>query len=120
MGQYGTGCKEIIQCRLTPMVKGTELIIDGQAGPVGRVSPQIQKIFLVPFLSLLRLINRKIEEGFPDPVSIGPEPMGPKPSCCQNDPFSPDPFFAGPGPRSAKWRRRSLFPTKGFSLEKPV
>ncbi len=95
MRQDGSGRKKLFKCRLTCGVKGSELAIDTQAGPVGRVPPQIQKPLAVPLFPPLRLINRKIEKGLPNPVPNRPQAVGPETPRCQNDPFSLDPLLTG-------------------------
>lgn len=109
MGEYGTGGKEFFKCRPTRRVKRAKPIVDVQAGPIGRMAPWIQETLTVPILSFFRLMNTKIEEGFPNSIPIGSESVGPESPRRQDHPFASDPFLAGTMAHSQKEGAVALF-----------
>ena len=86
VGQNGAGSKKGFEGRSTGGTQRAKCIIDFQPRAIDGVASGIQHLPPVPLGSVGGLMNRKIKNGFFDPLSIGVQAPADKAAACQNDP----------------------------------
>lgn len=76
--QNGTGSKQVGINAASLRIDGSKMRVNAQTGLMDRMAFAMKQFFTVPLAAVGRLVDRQIEDGFPDGMPVGMQSLSKK------------------------------------------